>query len=78
MLEEPGDEGERWIDNLQAMEHHRFDGFTPGEVPHFRVVLGRAIDDVAKAAFVEHASDKAEVVQDLATVWRLVGQNNLL
>jgi len=45
---------------------------------HFRVLLGRVIEDVANAELVEHASDKAEVVQDLATVWRLVGHNNLL
>ena len=78
ILAEPRDEGERLIDKPQAIEHHRFDGFTHGEVPHFRVLLGRAIEDVANAEFVEHASDKAEVVQDLATVWRLVGHNNLL
>ena len=78
MLEEPRDEGERVMEKPQAIAHHRFDGFTPGEVPHFRVLLGRAIEDVAKAEFVAHASAKAEVVQDLATVWRLVGHNHLL
>jgi hypothetical protein len=78
ILEEPRDEGARLIDKPQAIEPHRFDGFTHGEVPHFRVLLGRTIEDVAKAEFVEHASNKAEVVQDLATVWRLVGHNHLL
>jgi hypothetical protein len=78
ILEEPGDEGEGLVDKPQAIEPHRFDGLTRGEVPHFRVVLGRAIDDVANAELVEHASDKAEVVQDLATVWGVVGHNNLL
>ena len=78
MLEEPGDEGEGLVEKPQAIEHHRFDGLTRGEVPHFRVLLGRSIDDVANAELVEHTSDKAEVVQDLATVWGLVGHNNLL
>jgi hypothetical protein len=36
------------------------------------------VDVVANAEFVEHASDKAEVVQDLAPVRRLVGHNSLL
>ena len=78
ILQEPGDEGERVIDKPQAIEHHRFDGVTHSEVPHVRVVLGRSIEDVTNAEFVEHASDKAEVVSDLATVCRLVGHNNLL
>jgi hypothetical protein len=50
------------IDTPQAIAHHRFDGFPHGEVAHFRVVLGRLSEDVAKAEFVEHASNKAEVV----------------
>jgi hypothetical protein len=49
-----------------------------GEVPHFRVLLGRLIEDVANAECVEHASDKAEVVQDLAPIRGVIGHNNLL
>jgi hypothetical protein len=66
------------IDKPQAIEHHGFDRLTYGEVPHCRVLLGRLIEDVAKAEFSEHTSDEAEVVQDLATVWGLVGHDNLL
>jgi hypothetical protein len=35
-------------------------------------------DDVTNAEFIEHASDKAEMVQDVATAWALVGHDNLL
>jgi hypothetical protein len=68
ILEKPRDEVERLINKPQAIEHHRFDGFPHGEVPHFRVLLRGSVDDVAQAEFVEHASHKAEVVQHLATV----------
>ena len=78
ILKEPGDEVERVIEKSQAIEHHGFDGFPHGEVSHFRVLVGRSIEDVANAKLVEHARDEAEVVQDLATVRRLVGHNNLL
>jgi hypothetical protein len=73
MLEKPGDEVERLIDQPQAIEHHRFDRFIHGEVPQFRVLWRGLVDDVAHAEFVEHASDKAKVVQDLATVRGLIG-----
>ena len=56
------------VHKAEAIEHHRFDGITGGEVPHFRVLLGGLVNDVANAEFVEHASDEAEVVQDLAAV----------
>src|SRR5262245_22047832 len=78
MKEESGDDVERLIDEPQAIEHHRFDGFPHGEVSHFRVLTGRLVDDVTNAKFVEHACDKAEVIQDLATVSGLVGHHNLL
>jgi hypothetical protein len=42
------------------------------------VLLGGLVDDVANTKFVEHARDKAEVVQDLAPVRRLVGHHALL
>jgi hypothetical protein len=74
MLEEPRDQGECVIDQSQAIEHHGFDGFTHGEVPPCRVLVGRLIEDIAKTEFVEHASDKAEVVQNLATV---VGESGI-
>jgi hypothetical protein len=60
------------------MEHHGLDGFTHGEVVHFRVVLGHLIDDFADAEFVEHARDKAEVIYDLAMVRRLIRHHHLL
>ena len=58
MLEERGDEGERLIDKSQAIEHHGFDGFPLGEVPHCRILVGRSVEDPSNAEFVEHASDK--------------------
>jgi hypothetical protein len=64
IVEESGDEVEGLIDKPQAIEHHRFDCFTDRETSHFRVLLGRSIKDIPNAEFVEHASDKAEVVQD--------------
>jgi hypothetical protein len=66
------------IGTPQAIEHHRFDRFTHRKVPQFRVLLGRLVNDAANVKFVEHASHKAEVIQDLATVRGLVGHNNLL
>jgi hypothetical protein len=66
------------VDKSQPIEHHRFDGFPDGEVPQFRVLAGRLIEDIANAEFLKHASDKAEMVQNLATVCELVGHNNLL
>jgi hypothetical protein len=78
MLEEPGHEIQGLINKSEPIEHHRFDGFADGEVPHLWVVVGRLIENGANAEFVEHASDQAEVVQDLATVCRLVRHNNLL
>jgi len=78
MVEESGDQVEGLIDTPQAIEHHGFDGFTHGEVAHFRVLLGRLIDDLAHAQFVEHASDKAEVIYDLAMVRGLLRHNHLL
>ena len=41
-------------------------------------VMRKQLEDVAKAEFSAHASDEAEVVQDLATVWGLVGQDTRL
>ena len=78
MLEESGDQIERLIDEPQAIEHHRFDGFPYSKVLHFGVVVGGVVKDVANAEFVEHASDKAEVVQNVALVHGLVGHTYLL
>jgi hypothetical protein len=78
ILKKPGDKVERLIDSPQAIEHHRFDGFPDSEVPHFRILVGGVIEDVANAEFVEHASDKAEVVQDLAAVRGLIRRHHLL
>jgi len=44
------------IDKSQAIEHHRFDGLTDREVPHCWIVLGRLIEHLAAAKFLEHAS----------------------
>jgi len=62
MREEPGDEGERLIDTSQAIEPHGFDRFPDGEAAHFRVLLGRLVNDIATAKFVKHAHDEAEVI----------------
>ena len=78
VLAAPGDEGERLVDNPQASEHHGFDGLPSREVAPFRVLVGGVIADVADAEFVEHARNKAEVIQDLATVRGLVGHNHRL
>ena len=77
MLEEPGDQGERLIDLPQAIQHHRVDRFPHRQVPQVRVVLGRLVNDAANVTFIEHASHKAEVIQDLATVRGLVGHHHL-
>jgi hypothetical protein len=66
------------VDKLQAIEHHRFDGFTEGEVSHFRVLVRGLVEDNAYAEFVEHASHKAEVVQHLAAVRGVIRRNYLL
>jgi hypothetical protein len=38
------------------------------------VLVGRLIDDLTHAEFVEHARHKAAVSQDCAPVWRLASQ----
>jgi hypothetical protein len=78
MLEEPRDKVEGVMHTPQTIEHHGFDGFPSCEVPHCRMLLGGAINDVPDAEFVAHASDKAEVIQDLTTIRGRVGHNNLL
>jgi hypothetical protein len=78
VLEDARHEGERLVDTPKSLAHHRVDRFTHGEVQQFRMLLGGVVDRVAHAEFVEHASDKAEVVQDLATVRGLSGHNHLL
>jgi hypothetical protein len=78
VLEDARHEGERLVDTPQAIEPPRVDRFTHGEVPHVRMLWGGLVDHVAKAEVVDHASDKAEVVQDLAMVRGLIGHNNLL
>ncbi len=62
MVEEPGDQGERLIDKPQAIEHHRFDGFPHREGPHFWVLVGSMVEDLANAEFVKHSSDEAKVI----------------
>ena len=58
MLEEAWHKVERLVDQPQAIEHHRFDGFTYREIAHFRVLVGDAVDNVAHTKFVKHASHK--------------------
>jgi hypothetical protein len=69
VLEEARHEGERLVDTPQFIEPHRFDRFTHGEVPQFRILLGGLVDNVANAEFVEHASH---------TVRGLLGHNHPL
>jgi hypothetical protein len=78
MVEESRDQVEGLSDTPQAIEHHGFDGFSHGKVAHVRVLWGRLIDELTHAEFIEHASDKAEVVYDLATVRGLIRPNRLL
>ncbi len=78
IVEESGDQIQGVIDKPKPIESHGFDRLTYGEVPHFRVVFGRLIEDVTNAEFIEHASDKAEVVSDLTTGRGLIGHDNLL
>jgi hypothetical protein len=66
------------MDNPQAIEPHRCEGFANGEGPHFRVLGRRLIEDVTNAEFVTQASDKAEGVQDLAAGDRGLWHRNLL
>jgi hypothetical protein len=77
-VEESGNQSARVIDTPQAIEPHGFDRLTSGEVPHCRMLLGRLLEDVANAECIAHPSDEAEVVQDLVTVWGLVGPDHLL
>jgi hypothetical protein len=78
MVQEPGHQGEGGIDQAQASEPQRFDRLTRREVAHGRVVVGDWINDVAKAACGEHASDQAARVPHLTTGSGVVGQNHLL
>jgi hypothetical protein len=55
-LEEPVDQGERLIDKPQAIEHHRVDRFTNHDVPLFRVLLGRLVNNVAHSKFTQVAT----------------------
>jgi hypothetical protein len=62
ILEAPRDEVECVVDKSQTIEHHCFDGFPDGEVPHFWVLLRRFVYDFANAKFVKHARDKAKMI----------------
>jgi hypothetical protein len=62
VVKELGHQVEGLIDKAQSIEHHGLNRFPCGQVSHFRVLLGGLIDDIANAEFVEHASDKAEMV----------------
>ena len=64
MLEEPGDEREGVVDTPQAIEPHRFDGFTHGEITPCRMLVGGLIEDVAHAECVTHARDKPQMISD--------------
>ena len=50
------------VDKPKTITHYRFDGLTHREIPHFWVLLGGVIEDIANGEFVKHASDQAEVV----------------
>jgi hypothetical protein len=78
VLEEARHKVERLADTPSSIAHQCVDRFTHGEVPHVRIVVGSLINHVANAECVEHASDKAEVAQDLAMIRGLIGHHNLL
>jgi hypothetical protein len=60
------------------MEEHGLDGVPYRHTSPLGVVRRHLVADAAKTAFVDHASDKAEMVQHWATVRGVVEPTNLL
>ncbi len=56
------DEIELLIEKAEAIEHHDFDRMAGGHNPHFRVLLGGAINDFRDAEFFKHARDQTQVI----------------
>jgi hypothetical protein len=66
------------VHNASAMEDHGLDGVPDRHTSPLGVVRRPWVDDAATTAFVEHASDQAEMVQHVATVRGVVEPNTLL
>src|SRR5262245_40275744 len=62
------DEVELLVEKTQTVEHHGFHGMAGGHHPHFRVLLGGAINDFRDAEFFKHARDQTQVISDLGAV----------
>jgi hypothetical protein len=56
------------IDNAEPIEHHRLDRCPRGHNPHFRVLLSRLINDVAKAEFIKHDCHESQMIQGFTPV----------
>jgi len=50
------------VKKAQTVEHHGFDRMASGDNPHFRVLLGGAINDFRDAEFFTHARDQTQVI----------------
>ena len=62
ILEKMGDEVQLLVDKAKTMKHHGFDRMAGGHNPHFRVLLGGAINDFSDAEFFKHARDQTQVI----------------
>ena len=62
ILKKMGDEVELLVEKAQAIEHHGFDRRPSGHNPHFRVLLGSAINDFRDAEFLKHPRDQTQVI----------------
>lgn len=72
ILEKVGHQVQLWVHTAEPVEDHRLDRLACGHETHFRVLLGRLIDDLSNAEFVKHARDQAQGISDLGAVrwWR--------
>jgi hypothetical protein len=72
MMEKLGHQVEGWMNKAQSVEHHRLDGMACGHHAHLGVLLRRAVNDVTNAEFIRQACDKAQMIQHLRSVGRLL------
>ena len=57
-----GYEVELLVEKAQAIEPHGFDRMAGGHNTHFRVLLGRLINDLGDAEFFKHPRDQPQVI----------------
>ena len=62
IVEKMGHEVELLVDEAQAVQDHSFDRMAYSDQTHFRILLGRLINDLGNAQFFKHACDKAQVI----------------